>query len=1076
MRKLLVLLLLAPCALVAQVPDYVPTDGLIAWYPLENDLLDASGNGHHGTSDNTTFGNGLLLSAESNPVLLPSSLEINGTQGGISLGGWMKLDSANSNWKLALDLTDGNANNAWNDRVHVSYLNENGTPGWSTGGHFDNDISTDYTLFAPDSGLEGNWRHVIASFDFEGTIRLYVDGILSAESEDVSAIGDCYLIGGNEGSRKIGARAHNTNPDLRWIGSLRDMGVWNRVLTEEEITTLFTAEESPSLPNYVPTDGLVAYYPLDGDGEDAGPLDLNGTVHGTTPLNNRFGAANHALNFDGDGDWINLGNLEDWNFVDYSINLWYSTTETPDLADYRALICRGDAYGLHVGDTGGGGGANSMAYVNANGGSGAFNYVDLSDGDWHMMTAVRSSAGGYLKLYVDGVLADSVEANPGSLSSPQPLSIGRYWDINPHWFNGGIDDVGIWNRGLTEEEIAGLASNPGLDSDTIELLIVGAHGEETATREALEAYQLDATLTDRDLSITEVDFQDSISPCGQWDALLAYKDAVLFLGTANLDNCSWEDIIPSLDSFMRAGGEVYLQAENSYSMVTRFDGNGSSWPEYWHDHMTEAEAANWFGTAFTAQQLWCCGMASTNAHCSDNADVLGISHDCNPLFAGIYDYPFDNACTGWLGEPWLFEVPSEEINDGIGFSVFQFGGDPTTPENPNNALSGAEAVFGRSFDSGHLIILGDNHPGFGYEGSRNLLGNLIHGLSHPEGLSDLIAPTSDCTEPPAILGCTDAAACNYDPAATEDDGSCDYSCCPGPGCCAEGTVWDIELEQCVGEFSPCDTVFLTIPSCGTGTVWDPVAEECIVAIPTDTDFDGCVSAGDLLNLLGTFGTCPPIPEWPDESDSPWVCGDSLAYQGYDYVTVQIGGQCWFAENLRATESADGELLEAGTPSTWPGFQNGTGAWAYPNNHPLEEVVFGLLYNWFATVQGDGICPSGWHLPSDEEWKDMETHLGIPAAELDSFGWHGANQGTELKAVAEWDGVDMHGFAALPSGGMHADQGHATSFGSEVWFWTSTTLPADSGKAMFRSLSSGESRIQRHHTFKNHGASVRCLKD
>ena len=259
-------------------------------------------------------------------------------------------------------------------------------------------------------------------------------------------------------------------------------------------------------------------------------------------------------------------------------------------------------------------------------------------------------------------------------------------------------------------------------------------------------------------------------------------------------------------------------------------------------------------------------------------------------------------------------------------------------------------------------------------------------------------------------------------------------------------------------------------------MWDPVAEECIVAIPTDTDFDGCVTAGDVLNLLATFGTCPPIPEWPDESNSPWVCGDSLAHQGYDYATVQIGGQCWFAENLRATESANGESLEAGTPSTWPGYQNGTGAWAYPNNHPLEEVVFGLLYNWFATVQGDGICPSGWHLPSDEEWKDMETHLGIPGSELDSFGWHGANQGTELKAVAEWGGTDMHGFAALPSGGMHADQGHAGSFGSEVWFWTSTTLPADSGKAMFRSFSSGESRINRHHTFKNHGASVRCLKD
>ena len=84
---------------------------------------------------------------------------------------------------------------------------------------------------------------------------------------------------------------------------------------------------------------------------------------------------------------------------------------------------------------------------------------------------------------------------------------------------------------------------------------------------------------------------------------------------------------------------------------------------------------------------------------------------------------------------------------------------------------------------------------------------------------------------------------------------------------AANTMWDSLLLQCVGPAPSVDTVFISlevpIPSCGTGTVWDPVAQECIVAIPTDTDFDGCIAAGDLLNLLGTFGSCPPIPEWPD---------------------------------------------------------------------------------------------------------------------------------------------------------------------------------------------------------------------
>ena len=95
-----------------------------------------------------------------------------------------------------------------------------------------------------------------------------------------------------------------------------------------------------------------------------------------------------------------------------------------------------------------------------------------------------------------------------------------------------------------------------------------------------------------------------------------------------------------------------------------------------------------------------------------------------------------------------------------------------------------------------------------------------------------------------------------------------------PSHCGVGTEWDPTLEECVAiadttgsEPEDCP------PSCGPGTVWDPINEECIIAIPTDNDLDGCVSASDVLNLLSTFGTCPPIPEWPEEADNTWTCGD-----------------------------------------------------------------------------------------------------------------------------------------------------------------------------------------------------------
>ena len=109
-------------------------------------------------------------------------------------------------------------------------------------------------------------------------------------------------------------------------------------------------------------------------------------------------------------------------------------------------------------------------------------------------------------------------------------------------------------------------------------------------------------------------------------------------------------------------------------------------------------------------------------------------------------------------------------------------------------------------------------------------------------------------------GCTDHEACNYDADAIFDDGTC-YDC-------------DIPASHC-----------------GVGTMWDAETQTCIVANPADINFDGCVQLNDLLDLLSAYGDC-------GAGESPWQCGDPLEYQGYDYETVQIGEQCWFAENCK----------------------------------------------------------------------------------------------------------------------------------------------------------------------------------
>jgi uncharacterized protein (TIGR02145 family) len=222
-------------------------------------------------------------------------------------------------------------------------------------------------------------------------------------------------------------------------------------------------------------------------------------------------------------------------------------------------------------------------------------------------------------------------------------------------------------------------------------------------------------------------------------------------------------------------------------------------------------------------------------------------------------------------------------------------------------------------------------------------------------------------------GCTDSYACNFDADAACDEGNCDYSCCPGPGCCGEGMFWDWNIG------------------------------ECAITNPADINFDGCVQLGDLLDLLTAYGDC---------GSSEWQCGDPLEYQGYDYETVQIGEQCWFAENLRAENYRNGDAITslAGTPNpfasgdcdlyysgeglvgiygnSWGCLSDCSGSFDACSDLEATLVTFGLVYNEYAVSDSRNLCPIGWHESTDEDWMTLEVTLGMPVSEAESTGGRG----------------------------------------------------------------------------------------
>jgi uncharacterized protein (TIGR02145 family) len=216
-----------------------------------------------------------------------------------------------------------------------------------------------------------------------------------------------------------------------------------------------------------------------------------------------------------------------------------------------------------------------------------------------------------------------------------------------------------------------------------------------------------------------------------------------------------------------------------------------------------------------------------------------------------------------------------------------------------------------------------------------------------------------------------------------------------------------------------------------------------------------------------FATNIPCPGTP-----------TVEYEGQVYNTIQIFSQCWLKENLDVGTriAGDQEMTDNGVKEKY----------CY-NNEPDSCTKYGGLYQWwemmqYTTQQGvQGICPTGWHIPTDEEWKVLEgsvdSQYGIGNSLWNEVEYRGYDAGTNLKNTSGWygNGTDLFGFSGLP-GGYSTDIG--VFFGVSGWglWWTSTE--SFYYYAWCRMLDSYYPQIYRSSASipQDSGFSVRCLRD
>jgi uncharacterized protein (TIGR02145 family) len=205
----------------------------------------------------------------------------------------------------------------------------------------------------------------------------------------------------------------------------------------------------------------------------------------------------------------------------------------------------------------------------------------------------------------------------------------------------------------------------------------------------------------------------------------------------------------------------------------------------------------------------------------------------------------------------------------------------------------------------------------------------------------------------------------------------------------------------------------------------------------------------------------------------FTCGTSIVsdVDGNSYNTIQIGAQCWTRSNLKVSKYRNGDSIPTGlSDSAWQ--YTTSGAYSIYDNNPVNDSLYGKLYNHYAVMDTRGLCPTGWHVPTDGEWTTLESFLGgssVAGGALKSTttqptpgGWYSPNTGA----------TNSSGFSAGP-GGLRYDNGFFLDVGySGAWWSSSLSGPS----AWYQYLYYYFGNIDSFNGLHRVGFSVRCLRD
>jgi uncharacterized protein (TIGR02145 family) len=191
------------------------------------------------------------------------------------------------------------------------------------------------------------------------------------------------------------------------------------------------------------------------------------------------------------------------------------------------------------------------------------------------------------------------------------------------------------------------------------------------------------------------------------------------------------------------------------------------------------------------------------------------------------------------------------------------------------------------------------------------------------------------------------------------------------------------------------------------------------------------------------------------------------------VSIKINKQEWMPANLKTSTFRNGEsIFEAKTAQEWQEKTNaGQPACCFAEFNPDNGKIYGRLYNWFAVSDARGLCPDGWRVPTDKDFKELRIFLG------DDDGNKLKSDDPKFWKQVEREFINESGFGGLP-GGAVTFEGVFVQIGASGFWWTATENEQDSKRstAYYLGLMDGQIDAIRRPYDKQLGFSVRCMKN